>query len=596
MVSHERKAAQVRSFVSDTYLPKLMEGVGLMRLQNVLCDVVLEAGGITFPAHKVILASASSYCKIIFTGNEANAETPEHIQLKDASAKGLRTVLNFIYSNQLDISIDNVQDTLKAAETLLVREAIKLCFTFLEESLEENSCMAVINIVKKHGPEELKQKAMRKLGQHYREILKDDRQLKELDSGTLAEILDRKEIQEYSELELFTFTKTWLLHDSARLKDAEDLLKRIRFPLIPLEDLQQSVQEVPFMKTDASCFKYLQEALSYHSQLYAQPILQSENTSIRSNSERVLVLGGRTTENKVCGDIWIGNEAFSTWEKVGELCKTVYNHCVAVINDFLYVIGGQSLFDPSGKRPSNEVFRFDARSGMWLQVAGMLERRTRFHTEVISDRIVVVGGGSLLGNLTQTVEEYQPKENKWEFTAPFPLAVADHAGTTHKGILYISGGFSSGKASSNLHSYLPRLRRWVLNHNMTFARCDHGMATIGDHIFCLGGRTLNANEDWIHVSEAEYYCPTSDQWTILKSSPFDCSQFSICATQSKILITGGGSLRQMKKEESVFVYDPEARAWTRAGSLPEPLVDHASCSLKLSHLVFSKLQGKEKRH
>ncbi|KAJ1145700.1 hypothetical protein NDU88_011985 [Pleurodeles waltl] len=326
-----------------------------MRQQHVLCDAVLEAGGATFPAHKVILASASNYCKVIFSGNEAHSETPELIQLKGVSADGLRTVLNFIYSNKLDISIDNVQDTLKAAETLLVRDAIKLCFRFLEESLEENSCMAVIDIVKKHGPEELKQKAISKLGQHYREILKDDLQLKELDKESLAEILDRKEIHEYNELELFTFTKNWILYDTARLKDAEDLLKRIRFPLIPLDDLQQSVQEVPFMKTDASCFKYLQDALSYHAQLYAQPILQSENTSIRSNSERLLVLGGRTTENKVCGDIWIANESFGTWEKVGELCKPVYNHCVAVINDFLYVIGGQSLFDPSGKRPSNEV-------------------------------------------------------------------------------------------------------------------------------------------------------------------------------------------------------------------------------------------------
>lgn len=85
------------------------------------------------------------------------------------------------------------------------------------------------------------------------------------------------------------------------------------------------------------------------------------------------------------------------------------------------------------------MFRFDPRNASWLQVAGMLERRTRFHVDVMSDHILAVGGGTLLGNLTNTMESYQPAENKWQFMAPCPMPVADHAGTTHKGILYISG-------------------------------------------------------------------------------------------------------------------------------------------------------------
>lgn len=75
----------------------------------------------------------------------------------------------------------------------------------------------------------------------------------------------------------------------------------------------------------------------------------------------------------------------------------------------------------------------------------MLERRTRFHADVLSDCIFAVGGGTLLGTLTRTVELYQPTDNKWEFAAPFPTPIADHAGTTHKGILYISGDRVSRK-------------------------------------------------------------------------------------------------------------------------------------------------------
>ncbi|XP_029468061.1 kelch-like protein 9 [Rhinatrema bivittatum] len=588
---------EVQCFASDTYLLKLLEGVNHLRMQNVLCDVSLEADGVIFPAHKVILASASSYCKMLFAGNASSTGDPEStIKVKDASALGLNSILNFIYSNTLDLSLLNIEDTLKAAEILLVREAIKLCFKYLEECLNHQNCLTILNIAKKHGPEELKQKAISYIGQHYKQIFSDAQLLKDIDRVTLCEILENNNISEYSELELFGFAKTWLQHDNTRHKEAAEIFKRIRFPLIPLEDLQRDVQVMPIMKTNTTCFRYLQEALSYHSQLYAQPTIQSENSAVRSSSEKLLVLGGRTNNNNICGSIWVGDQGCSTWGKLGDLCTPVYNHCVAVINNFLFVIGGQNRFDPSGKYPSNEVFRFDPRNGSWLQVAGMLERRTRFHADVISDRIIVIGGGTLLGNLTHTVEEYRPAKNKWEFIAPLSMAVADHAGTKHKGILYISGGFSAGKALNEVYSYLPRLKHWITNRAMTFARCDHGMATVGDKIFCIGGRTLNSTEGWIHVNETEYYCPASDQWSTLKISPFECCQFSMVVQQSKLYIIGGGSLRSMNKENGVFTYDPGSKMWKKAGSLPEPLVDHASCIIKLSHQLQVKLQNKSTAH
>uniref|UniRef100_A0A663F4A2 BTB domain-containing protein n=1 Tax=Aquila chrysaetos chrysaetos TaxID=223781 RepID=A0A663F4A2_AQUCH len=53
--------ASTARLVSDTYLAKLLEGLSSLRAQSTLCDVTLEAEGICFPAHKIILASASNY-------------------------------------------------------------------------------------------------------------------------------------------------------------------------------------------------------------------------------------------------------------------------------------------------------------------------------------------------------------------------------------------------------------------------------------------------------------------------------------------------------------------------------------------------------
>ncbi|XP_075050652.1 kelch-like protein 26 [Mixophyes fleayi] len=434
-----QNGSDICTFMSDNFPEKLFERIGQFRSQRDLCDVTLEADGVLFPAHKVVLASASSYCKLLF----ANSKARDTIRLKNVRSKGLRNVLDFIYSNKLPLCLANIEDTLKAAEVLLVREAVKLCFQFLEGSLNHETCLDILNIAMKHGLEELQQKASGYVGHHYKDIPGHFGDLNKVDKGTLCEILEREEVPGCSELDLFNLAVGWLQHDSSRLKEAGDVLKRIRFPLISLEDLQKYIKETPIMKTDSSCFRYLQDALKYHSQLYAQPTMPCEGASIRSSSDKLLVLGGRTTDNQVCSGIWFQTQDGSSWSELGEMSSPVYNHCVAVINDFLFVIGGQTRFDPSGKHPSNEVFRFDPRTGSWLQAAGMLERRTRFHTEVICDRIVAVGGGSLLGHLTQSVEEYEPADNKWEYTAPFPIPVADHAGTTHKGILYISGNYGN---------------------------------------------------------------------------------------------------------------------------------------------------------
>lgn len=338
---------------SDTYLAKLLEGLGDLRTQDALCDATLEADGISFPVHKVILAAASSYCKVRFVGEAGSQDVT--IKLASVTACGLRNVLDFIYSNRLGLSLWNVEETLKAAEVLLVREVIRLCFLFLEEGVNRHTCLEILNIARRLGPEGLRQKAMSCVGQHSHEILTDPLHLQELDRTTLVEILDSSDTRALRELDLFHAVVRWLQHDRARLKDAAAILKCIRFPLIPLHDLQKLAWETPLLKTDPACQRYLQEALDYHSRLYAQPTLQTDCTKLRAGVNTLLVLGGRTVDNAICSTVWAADPSCRVWEKIGELHSAVYNHCVAVIHDFVFVMGGQYRFDPTGQHPSNEV-------------------------------------------------------------------------------------------------------------------------------------------------------------------------------------------------------------------------------------------------
>ncbi|KAM6431313.1 kelch-like protein 9 [Liasis olivaceus] len=581
-----RVVAQAQSLSSDTYLPKLLEGLQSLRSQNALCDVVLEAEGALFPAHKAVLAAASSYCKVRFAREAASQVTPLKLA-PPVTARGLQGALSFLYSNQLELTLQTVEEVFRAAEALLVREVMGLSFRFLEGALDQHTCLAILRITQRLGPEELKQKARRCVSKHCCEILKDPAQLKELDKTTLCEILDRGDTGGLSELELFQAAVGWLDHDSARWKDAADILRPIRFPFIPLPDLQKFVQEIPIMKTKPACRRYLQEALDYHIQPYTQPVLQSEHTRVRNRNDTLIVLGGRSADNAICGDMWAADPHCRLWKTIGKLSRPVYNHCVAVLHDFVFVMGGQESFDPTGQHPSNKVFRFDPRHNTWLQLASLLVRRTRFFAGVLNERLVAVGGGALLGTLTDTAEEYLPAKNKWQPLAPFPVPVADHAGTTHGGILYISGGFAEGQTLCIMYSYLSHLRCWIRNRPMAFARCDHGMATAGDRIFCLGGRALTNAQEWVPVSEAEYYCPATDRWARLRLSAVDLCHFSLTAIRLQLYVTGGGTLRRRSKEDGVWVCHPSRRTWEKVGCLPRALADHACCFVHVPHWIAS---------
>ncbi|XP_068963607.1 kelch-like protein 9 isoform X1 [Petaurus breviceps papuanus] len=550
----------VEPMVSATYPQKLLEGVGNLWQLGVLCDVTLEAGGVHFPAHRVVLASASSYCRALFLG-DAGLETI--VQLRGIQPEGLENVLNFLYSGKLCLSPDNLRETIRAAEVLLVREAIRLCCAFQGTTTAPRGRVT--------------------------EAPQDEQYVQKLQQDASRELLERMGMQGTRKPTVFELVLSWLGKSPVRFPEATKILGQLHFPLMSPTELQGPIQATSTMETDLTCPK----ALSYHRHAGAQPALQTEHGCPQAAVPTLLVLGGRGPNNQLNGGVWAMMLANGTWRQIGKLATPLYNHAVAVLSGFLYILGGQSKFDPAGQHPSNEVFRFDPQHGTWLQVAGMLQRRSRFHGAVLGEAIVAVGGGTLLGKLTSTVEIYEPIQDTWKWLVPFPVPVADHAGTTHEGLLYIAGGFSSGKTLNLLSSYLPRLHRWVPNHPLTFSRCEHSLAASRNTIFCVGGRTLSPAGAWVHVAETECYSPSTDQWTVLRLISLGRCQLSMVGYEDQLYVTGGGSLGTRTKEATVLVSKPAGWAWQEVGFLPQPLLDHASCIFALPHYGVPAPQERE---
>ena len=75
-----------------------------------------------------------------------------------------------------------------------------------------------------------------------------------------------------------------------------------------------------------------------------QPLLQTTRTEVRSNSQHLLVLGGVLRQQlSVSNQLRAYHETKKEWLKLQEMEQPRYQHGIAVIGNFLFVVGGQVI-------------------------------------------------------------------------------------------------------------------------------------------------------------------------------------------------------------------------------------------------------------
>ena len=82
----------------------------------MLCDVILCVEDREFPVHRIILAACSDYFEAMFTsGMSESANEQKKIEIKGLSADTMDILLDFIYTEKVKVSVENVQALLPAA-------------------------------------------------------------------------------------------------------------------------------------------------------------------------------------------------------------------------------------------------------------------------------------------------------------------------------------------------------------------------------------------------------------------------------------------------------------------------------------------------
>ncbi|KAF5897431.1 zinc finger and BTB domain-containing protein 39, partial [Clarias magur] len=106
----------------------LLSELNRFRLSRLLCDVVLQVGGRSFPAHRAVLACASShFSSLLSRGPYGQSATPPTFSLDFISATNFEKVLTFIYTGEILTDLIDVGVLYELAERLGVRELVRAC-------------------------------------------------------------------------------------------------------------------------------------------------------------------------------------------------------------------------------------------------------------------------------------------------------------------------------------------------------------------------------------------------------------------------------------------------------------------------------------
>uniref|UniRef100_A0A671LAQ0 Zinc finger and BTB domain containing 49 n=1 Tax=Sinocyclocheilus anshuiensis TaxID=1608454 RepID=A0A671LAQ0_9TELE len=111
------------------------------RIQGLLCDCMLVVKGVSFKAHKNVLAAFSAYFRSLFQNSPAQKSDVFHLAIQDVG--GIGQVLDYMYTSHLELNQDNVHALLEIGQSLQVLNILNMCQAFLKPCVSTDAALSL---------------------------------------------------------------------------------------------------------------------------------------------------------------------------------------------------------------------------------------------------------------------------------------------------------------------------------------------------------------------------------------------------------------------------------------------------------------------
>ena len=546
-----------------------MATIDSYRESNYLCDVVIcTEDGQRFPAHRIILASASDFFSAMFGGAFLESErnrTDDDVAIRNVEGAAMKMLIEYAYRGKTECpeSAENVLSLYEAAQYIQIDELVRMCSDWLKDHVDTSNCVSMGIVADKYGNSDLLRIADGTAARNLF-LVAESEDFLSLSFERVMRILSRDDIRVKSEGEFLNILHKWIVHDEvSRRRHVEALSKFVRFRLIDFDESKDVLSGL-----DLVSHYYSSDGEPIRRQLGCDAVL--------------LVAGGRGSyeTETISKEARIYDANSDTWSTFPSLAVATYSSRIVTSCDVTYALGGYTSY--GGVSSSRIVQRYDAEQGRWVDdVPRMSTSRAVNEIVCCNNRIY---GITASGYPWTRCEVFDPEKKAW---APVSVCQSDFQKNSYIVCLVADKiyaiGFTGGW-KSGYKMYDPLEDRWcklellpnLPNECNSVLDPYRSYATMGDRVYIHSWKS--------HNNGALIFDGRSERFSFVENFvPLsDCFGLAYDVDRKRMFMLGSEN-----GEQQVAVYEERVNRWHCGAFERKDDITDFGCAVVDRKLMFS---------
>ena len=555
-----------------SFCVELTKRLNMQRKQGHLCDLTLVTKeGKELMAHSNVLSAVSPFFHKLLQSDMK--ESHERIvRLEEISGSVMEDVLDFIYTGTVEMTEENAEELVAAANYLLISSLKAISGRFLGQMMNHSNCISTFYLAEKYHCDELFTESKNFIQENFASVAFMDEFLS-LESNEVERWLSSDEITVKVEADVFEIIVKWIKRNrSERIADLEKLFRVVRLDFLSRDYLidvvtNELVQERPV------CLKMGLDAL------------KKTTFSIEGDQQQSPRKGVETSAIVACG----GKHTFcylpekDQWKRLADSSSNTYGDFKVIRSRGQLYVFPSCYFDGNSKS-------FNPVLNGW------------FTSDLFAIYVPVVAiRGEIYAVEVQTspeqtiVKKYNVESCIWETLLSCLEGCRKEACLVAAGShLYVLGGSppSSSQNVAKAERFDTVENKWEKIADMREERGNAFGVAMHEKIFVAGG---SHREKKSVLQTCEVYDISTNEWYLTGSLIISRKGGSMVCLNEKLFVLGGKNDRN-EAERMIEFFDPEECKWTQKTTIPVEKISRGNkdtftgCVLKLPKGVLNKLQ------
>ncbi|XP_050430591.1 kelch-like protein 28 isoform X2 [Adelges cooleyi] len=497
--------------------------------------------GVQLAAHKLILASASSWFEVLFYGGFKKNEK-RNVTLKEIESDVLRSILTYVYTFKLNIKENNIEKLLKAADCYQFNNVKKLCYNYIREKINIFNCMAFMKYANPISHRELHYFCFNYILMNFNAIVNSESGLEglfELNFDDFVEFISNDYLEIQSEEMIFEFIIGWINYNLCERKDyLPELLKYLRLPLIPKNRLKRITNEPLLKRNKDYLVDFMKEIVNIRAGL------NISNTTFRTPYSHVsniifAIKGVLGDEDGYIKYLYMRDEENLNWKFCDYAFFRPRRYCSVMVfssKGVIFAIGG--FKEPNKWTNYIEALDLSSMAKDWVPLMPMKTTRRNFAVSIQGKYIYVIGGEDMHKNTLNSIEYYDLDLKVWNcFSKPMPTPRKYCKSIIHNNRLFIFGGIHLNTMLASVDCYDLKNNRWIRLGSMPTPKCSMAVAMGKNVVYLIGGGfgiLPSTSERSVFKFDLQYL-----KWTVLPDMNEPRSNANGVVIKNDLIVFGG---------------------------------------------------------